>query len=297
METCNLTKSLAWKVASNRDLPLDKPRLMGILNVTPDSFSDGGQHESSQAAIDHALKMIEDGACIIDIGGESTRPGANRIDAKEQIARTIPVVKQLRDQSDVLISIDTTQSAVAEAALDAGANIINDVSAGSEDDQMFKLAASSRCGLILMHRLVSPQQDSYSNEYEAEPVYDDVVQSVCQFLINRCEAAQQAGVDRESIVIDPGLGFGKSVAQCFELISRMKEIQELGYPVLCAASRKSFIGAVTGKSVPADRVIGSAAISVMHYLAGIRLFRIHDVAANREALAVASAVYGLIRAD
>lgn len=297
METCNLTNSLVWKIGPDRDLPFDKSRLMGVLNVTPDSFSDGGQHQTSQAAVDHALKMVDEGACIIDIGGESTRPGADRIDSEQQIARTIPVIKQLRKQCHVLISIDTTRSSVAEAALNAGANIINDVSAGCEDDQMFNLAASRRCGLILMHRLVSPQHDSYSDQYKADPVYDDVLQSVCQFLNERCDAAQQAGVDRESIVIDPGLGFGKSVSQCFELIKRMDEIQALGYSVLCAASRKSFIGAVTGKSEPADRLLGSAAVSVMHYLAGVRLFRIHDVAATCEALVVVSAVFGSIRAD
>ena len=297
METCSQTKSLVWKVAPNRDLQLDKPRLMGVLNVTPDSFSDGGLHKSSQEAVDHALRMVDEGACIIDIGGESSRPGADGIDANQQIARTIPVIKQLREQSQVLISIDTTRSSVAEAALDAGANIINDISAGCEDDQMFNLAANRGCGLILMHRLASPQHDSYSDQYNADPIYDDVVQSVCKFLSKRCEAAKGAGVESKSIVIDPGLGFGKSVEQCYELIKAMDEIQSLGFPVLCAVSRKSFIGAVTGKSVPADRVIGSAAVSVMHYQAGVRLFRVHDVAATCEALAVASAVYGPVKTD
>lgn len=297
MEICNLTKPQVWKIASDRDLPLDKLRLMGVLNVTPDSFSDGGLYQSTQAAVDHALKMIDEGACIIDVGGESTRPGADRIDINEQIERTIPVIKQLRDQSDVLISIDTTRSTVAEAALNAGANIINDVSAGCEDDQMFKLAAARSCGLILMHRLVEPTHDSYSDEYDSDPVYDDVVQRVCRFLGERCEAAMLAGVARDSIVIDPGLGFGKSVSHCYELVYRTKEIQSQGFPVLSAASRKSFIGAVTGNSIPVDRVIGSTAVSVMHYLAGVRLFRIHDVDAHREALEVASAAFGFTKAD
>ncbi len=297
METCKQSKSLVWKVTPDRDLPLDRPRLIGILNVTPDSFSDGGLHQTPQEAVDHALKMIDEGACIIDIGGESTKPGADRIDADQQIARTIPVIKQLREQSDVLISIDTTRSSVAEAALDAGANIVNDVSAGCDDAQMFELAAKRGCGLILMHRLVAPSHDSYSDQYNADPIYDDVLQSVCLFLSTQCEAAKSAGVESESIVIDPGLGFGKSVAQCYEIIKRLDEITSLGYPVLCAVSRKSFIGAATGKSVPADRVIGSAAVSVMHYQAGVRLFRVHDVAANCAALAVASAVYGPVKTD
>jgi dihydropteroate synthase len=270
---------------------LDQPRLMGVVNVTPDSFSDGGSYRSIDAMVGHALRCVEEGASIIDVGGESTRPGAERIDADEQIERVIPLIEQLRDLTDVLISIDTTRARVAEAALDAGADIINDVAAGEEDDRMLALAADRGCGLVLMHRRLPPERDEYSHRYERSPEYDDVVSDVTDFLHRRCAAAEAAGVDHASIVIDPGLGFGKSVQQNYELIGRTAEFVRSGFPVLSAASRKSFVGAVTGVELPRERVIGSTAVSVIHYLAGVRLFRVHDVAAHRRALAVTHATH------
>jgi dihydropteroate synthase len=270
-------------------LSLDEPRLMGILNVTPDSFSDGGRFLDPQRAVEHALQLVEDGAAIIDIGGESTRPGARRVDAAEQIARTQPVIRSLREQSDVLISIDTTRYAVAEAALEAGADIINDVSAGREDPAIVKLAAARRCGLIIMHRRTSPEQDSFSNAYAQAPEYGDVVRDVCVFLLDRAAAAEACGVATDAIMLDPGLGFGKTVDQNWELIARSAEFVQTGYPVLAAASRKSFIGAVTGQDDPSGRVCGSLAATVLQYVAGIRVFRVHDVAAQFEVLAVTGA--------
>lgn len=236
------------------------------------------------------MEMVAEGACIIDIGGESTRPGAARVDVSEQLRRVLPVIEAIRKQSDVLISIDTTSSEVARAALGAGANIINDVSAGSDDEQMFEFASQCGCGMILMHRLRAPADDSYSDKYDAPPKYEDVVLTVRAFLEQRAATAQQAGIDRRSIVIDPGLGFGKTVAQNYELIRRTNVLLAAGYPILSAASRKSFISKATGESDPSRRLAGSIAVSVAHYLAGVRLFRVHDVAAHYQALAVASAM-------
>lgn len=290
----HITPAAHWRISRTKQLPLDRPRLMGILNVTPDSFSDGGSYGSADDAVRAALRMKEDGACMIDVGGESTRPGAAPVDVDEQMRRTIPVIRELRSHAshdDLLISIDTTLSDVAWAALDAGADVINDVSAGRDDPGMLPLAASRGCGVILMHRRTAPQRDSYSHQYSDPPEYGgDVVAFVREFLHERCETAIAAGIARQAIVIDPGLGFGKSVEQNFALLARADELMNLGFPVLSAASRKSFIGAVTDQANPADRVIGSVAISVMHYLAGVRLFRVHDVAAHHQALKTAAAV-------
>jgi dihydropteroate synthase len=290
----------AWRITSTREIALDQPRLMGILNVTPDSFSDGGLHVQPDAAYSAAMGMIEAGATIIDIGGESTRPGAERVSTLEQIRRVVPVIEQIRRQSDVAITIDTTVSEVARAALEAGANAINDVAAGTEDTGIFALAAERQCGIILMHRRTRPEADSYSHQYaktDARPVYDDVVAAVRDFLADRARAAIDAGIDAAAIVIDPGLGFGKTVEQNYQLIARTSELLTLGYPVLSAASRKSFIGAVSGVEKPADRVAGSMAVSVSHFISGVRLFRVHDVAAHRHALAVAAAVDSGQRGD
>lgn len=283
-------QALSWTVGGDRALSLDQPRIVRILNITPDSFSDGGLYINPEAAAGRAMEMVSEGACVIDIGGESTRPGARRVDATEQIGRVVPVIEKIREESDVLISIDTTLSEVARAAIDAGANIINDVSAGDDDEKIFEQAVQHRCGLILMHRLRKPAGDSYSDQYQSPPEYDDVVATVGEFLRERAAKAEAAGVDRASIVIDPGLGFGKTVEQNYELIRRTNELLRIGYPLLSAASRKSFIGKVTNEEEPAKRVMGSVAVSVAHYLSGVRLFRVHDVAAHRQALAVAAAI-------
>ena len=283
-------ESRQWRVSTDRVLTLDQPRLIGVLNVTPDSFSDGGRFDSIDAAVGHAQEMIAGGACMIDVGGESTRPGASRVDVDEQIHRVVPVIRAIAADHDVLISTDTTSSRVAAAALDAGAHVINDVSAGQDDAQMLPLAAARGCGLILMHRRVRPDQDQYSDQYAAQPEYQDVVVEVRDFLIARAEAAIQRDVNPAAIVIDPGLGFGKSVEQNFELIARTAELAGLGFPLLSAASRKSFIGKASGVAEPSDRVPGSVAVSVAHYMAGVRLFRVHDVKAHGQALKVAATI-------
>lgn len=281
-----------WQLAHDRQLTLDQPRLMAIVNATPDSFSDGGEHLDPIAAIDYAKQCLDEGAAIVDVGGESTRPGALRIDAAEQRRRVLPIVQGVAALDEAIISVDTTRAAVARAAIDAGAHIINDVSAGMEDPEMFRLAADSGAGLILMHRLRPPDADSYSDQYAAPPRYDDVVAEVKAWLLDRARDAMAAGVNREQIVLDPGLGFGKTVEQNFEIIARVSEWRSMGFAILSAASRKSFVGRASGVEEPAARVAGSVAISVHQYLGGVRLFRVHDVAAHRQALDVVERIGG-----
>lgn len=262
------------------------PLLMAIVNVTPDSFSDGGLFNGPDAAVRHAMRCIEDGAAIVDIGGESTRPGAQPVPPDEQIRRTVPVVAALvRAGTAAAISIDTTSSEVASAALAAGAHIVNDVSAGEDDPRMFGMCAAAGCGLVLMHRLRRPAEDSYSHEYARPPTYGDVVIAVCDALAKRAEAAMAAGVNRESIAIDPGLGFGKGVDDNWSLIRRLDEIAALGYPVLAGASRKSFVGATAGISDPRQRDAASAEAAVECAGRGAAILRVHDVAIHRDALA------------
>jgi dihydropteroate synthase len=289
-------RARVWSASRGKLLILDRPRFLGILNVTPDSFSDGGVLKSVEGAVDAAAAMIEAGADGVDIGGESTRPGAAAVSEDEQKRRILPVVREMRRRGgilgSVLISIDTTRAGVARAALDEGADSINDVSAGTDDPAMLALAAERNTGLILMHRLTAPDRDSYSDRYSSPPEYGDVVGVVRAFLAERAAAAERAGVVREAIVLDPGLGFGKTVEQNLELVRRTAEIASLGYPVLSGASRKSFVGRAMGltDSAPAERLAGSIAISVAHWSAGARIFRVHDVGPQRGALMAAAAV-------
>jgi dihydropteroate synthase len=289
------TQHAFWTIGAGIKISLDRPTILGIVNVTPDSFSDGGELDSVSAAVSRMRHLVEEGAGILDIGGESTRPGAARIDASDQIERVVPVIQAARAAGiTVPISIDTTRAAVAEAAIDAGAQIVNDVAAGLEDDAMLPLIASRGVGVILMHRLRPPDEDIYSHQYEQPPSYENgLVAFVGSWLAERADAAMRAGVRRESIVLDPGLGFGKSVEQNVALVRSTPELASLGFPLLSAASRKSFIGAISGVDHPADRVAGSIAISVAHLAAGVRLFRVHDVCAHAQALAVASELGGM----
>lgn len=285
----------AWQIGSKRRITLDRPLLIGILNVTPDSFSDGGRWTNPCSALRHAEAMIRDGADIIDIGGESTRPGADRIKSPAQIERVVPVIRAMREAGiECPITIDTTRSDVARAALDAGADAINDVSGGLDDPAILTLAAQRRAGLILMHRLRPPDADTYSDRYETPPDYGDqpgaVVDAVERFLLDRARAAIDAGALRESIVIDPGLGFGKSVAQNFELAAAAPRLLKHEFPLLCAVSRKSFIGHAMGIAQPERRDEGSIALAVQQFAMGVRLFRVHNVAAHRAALRVACAL-------
>lgn len=279
-----------WLCAHGLTIPLDRPRVMGILNATPDSFSDGGAFLRVDAAVEHALQMIDEGGDIIDVGGESTRPGAVRVSDSEQIGRTIPIIKQLRSY-DVAVSIDTTRSLVAQEAVRAGAHIINDVSGGTEDPEILRVAAETSAGLVLMHRLRPPDEDSYSDQYTVSPTYENVVNDVCDALSAMAQNAMDAGVDPQCIVLDPGLGFGKTVEQNLTLITGTPMIASLGYPVLSGLSRKSFVGRVSigltpDRPVPAphERLAGTVALTVLHALHGASVFRVHDVKRVLEAL-------------
>ena len=279
-----------WTAGNDRIVSLDPFAIMGVINATPDSFSDGGQFRDAEHAAQHALQLVEEGATILDIGGESTRPGASRVDAEEQVRRVVPVIVRVRSRSNVAITVDTTLASVAEAALEAGADAVNDVSGGCEDPAMLPLVAKKGAGIVLMHRLAAPGDDQYSDRYADPPIYDDVVREVASFLLMRAELCLAAGIAREAIALDPGLGFGKSVAQNYELLARTSELAALGYPVLVGASRKSFLGAVTGRSDPEQRIIGSVVAAVAAYGGGAHIIRAHDVGAHREALLVAHAV-------
>lgn len=247
------------------------PVIMGILNVTPDSFSDGGKFLSSTPAVDHALQMIDQGAEIIDIGGESTRPGSKPVTPEQQIARTIPVIKDLASQTKTPISIDTTSSKVAQAALAAGASIINDISALQADDKMASLVAQTSVPIVLMHMQGSP------GNMQKNPTYKDVVKEVMQFLEERIDFAISAGIERSQIIIDPGIGFGKTVEHNLLLLQNLDQFQKLEVPVLIGSSRKAFIGKILGIDDPADRTFGTAASVAWAVAAGAQIIRVHDV--------------------
>lgn len=260
---------------------------MGILNTTPDSFSDGGLHLDPEHAIAAGREMIAEGATIIDVGGESTRPGAQRVSTQEQILRVLPVIKGLAKNNASVISIDTTLAEVAEAAIDVGAEIVNDVSAGREDPSILNLVADRGCGIVLMHRLCPPGEDSYSSEYETPPEYEDVVDQVKAFLSERAAVAQNLGITPDSIILDPGLGFGKTVKQNLELIARIDEIVGLGFPVLIGASRKSFLGALTGVQEPANRGMESIVMAIEAWKGGALVLRVHEPRQHCQALEAA----------
>ncbi|MCK4294575.1 MAG: dihydropteroate synthase [Planctomycetes bacterium] len=244
---------------------------MGVLNVTPDSFSDGGQFFGAHKAIAHGVQMAADGAAIIDVGGESTRPGSDGVPAAEQIRRVVPVVKGLCEKVGVPVSIDTKDFEVAAAALDAGAAIINDITALS-DERMGELAAERGVPVVLMHIQGTPAT------MQAEPRYDDVVGEVLEFLVGRAKRAEELGIAKVRIFIDPGIGFGKTVEHNLSLLRNIEKFVASGYRVLVGASRKSFIGKITGKEKPADRIFGTAATVALCAAAGVSIVRVHDVA-------------------
>lgn len=291
-----------WQLASGRAMALDRPRLMAILNVTPDSFYDGGRFADAELAMRRALELMEEGADIIDIGGESTRPGAEAVSAEEQIRRTAPVIEAIaRERPDAIMSIDTTCAAVAQVALDAGASIINDTSAARDDGEMAGVMARGKAGVIVMHRLRRPARDQYSTEYGVEnaPKYDDLLGEIGEFLKGRVRALTEAGVGRNHIVLDPGIGFGKSADQNWVLVRHLHVLQAEGLAVLSAVSRKSFLSTVDlgrSGSTPESRLPATLAVSLMHLIQGIRLFRVHDVSEHRQAFAAANSA-GKLRAN
>ena len=265
---------------------LNKPLIMGILNVTPDSFSDGGKYSGLDDALMQVERMLAEGVDIIDIGGESTRPGSDSVTPEEQIQRVIPVITAIRQQlkSPVLISIDTTSSTVAKAALDAGATIINDVSAGQEDPDLFTLAAQMKVPIILMHSQGSPKT------MQDNPYYDDVVQDVMKALQDRIKAALNAGIKKENIAIDPGIGFGKRKQDNLDLLAHLETLVKLGFPVLLGTSRKRFMGTLCNVTEPSELVTATAVTTALGVMAGVQLFRVHDVKENRQAADVAWAI-------
>ena len=244
---------------------------MGILNVTPDSFSDGGQFYKTDQAVRHALQLIEYGVDIIDIGGESTRPGAEKITEEDEIQRTIPVVQQIRSiTSDILISIDTTKSKVALKAIKAGANIINDISGFSFDDKMLDVVSESGVPIIIMHMQGDP------SNMQNKPSYDDLVTDISSFFKNKINIAMNAGIKKNQIILDPGIGFGKTVDDNFQLINQLDQFCNLGFPVMIGPSRKSFIGITLDLPVD-DRLEGTAATVAVSIMNGARIVRVHDV--------------------
>ena len=260
------------------------PKLMGVVNVTPDSFSDGGRFLDAEAAIRHGEKLARDGADILDVGGESTRPGAEEVSAEEELARTEPVVWALAGAGHE-VSIDTSKLGVARAALDAGATIVNDVTALRGDPAIAALVAERGAGLVLMHMKGDPRT------MQLDPAYDDVVAEVKAFLAERVEAAVAAGVAEERIWLDPGIGFGKTLDHNLELLRRLGELRELGRPLVVGTSRKSFIGKIDGSEV-GERLGGTIASSVLAAGEGAEVLRVHDVAECRQALAMATAILG-----
>jgi len=261
------------------------PVVVGILNVTPDSFSDGGDFLDPEAAAVHAATMLDEGAGIIDVGGESTRPGSDPVSQEEEVRRVVPVIERiLASRPEAVISVDTYRSKTAAAALGAGARIVNDVTALRGDPRMASVVADARCPVILMHMQGEPKT------MQMEPHYEDVVGEVKAFLGLKAENAIAAGVSQENIIVDPGIGFGKNLNHNLVLLRNLEVIVDLGFPVLVGASRKTFIGKITGAEDAGERVFGTVATTVLAYEKGVTLLRVHDVRANREALAVADAV-------
>jgi len=257
--------------------------VMGVLNITPDSFSDGGEFLDTDKAVAHGLQMVSEGAGIIDIGAESTRPGAEAVSTKKQIKRAVPVIEQLAKRIDVPISIDTRNYEVASAAIEAGAGIVNDISALA-DERMGKLATKRQVPVILMHMKGAPAT------MQNEPMYEDVVVQVLEFLLDQAKKAQQLGIAKKRIFIDPGIGFGKTTEHNLKLLKNIDKFVASGYRVLAGTSRKRFIGEITGKENPEERLFGTAATVALCAAAGVSMVRVHDVGEMAEVVKVTQAI-------
>jgi dihydropteroate synthase len=269
---------MRWQTA-RFDVDLSTPQVMGIVNVTPDSFSDGGQYASTQAALRHCEQLLQEGAHMLDIGGESTRPGSPAVPLDEELARVLPVV-QAAVRLGVPVSVDTYKPEVMRAVLDAGADIINDIWALRQGDALQVVAAHPACGVCLMHMHRDPQT------MQVQPMEGDVLPGVTAFLRERAQALQALGVAPARIVLDPGVGFGKTVVQNFSLLAQQSRLLALGFPVLAGWSRKSSLGAVTGRALPAERVSASVAAALVAVDRGARIVRVHDVRETVDALRV-----------
>lgn len=278
--TLNTQHSTLKLACAGKVLDLSRPQIMGILNITPDSFSDGGDFFSAQKAIEHAQQMVTEGAAVIDIGGESTRPGAQPVTASEEIDRVVPVIEALRDLA-VPISIDTSKPEVMRAAVKAGAGMINDVCALRSDGAL-DAAAELKVPVCLMHMQGEPRG------MQQHPQYDNVVEDIKQFLLERADKCEQAGIARNQIIIDPGFGFGKTLQHNLSLLRHLDEFVASGLPVLAGISRKSMLGTILDAE-PGQRVFGSVAAAVIAAMKGAIILRVHDVAATRQALEVCQA--------
>ena len=277
---------MIWKIRE-REIDLSRRALvMGIINATPDSFSDGGSFLDPQAALDHGLRMVADGAEVLDIGGESTRPGAQSVEADEEIRRVLPVIQALRRESQVLISIDTSKAAVARAAFDAGADIINDVTGLRGDPEMLALAASSQAGVVIMHMQGEPRT------MQLAPTYDDVVREVGDFFRQSLARSVASGIDPMRIALDPGIGFGKSPDHNRRLLAELSAFLEFGRPLLIGVSRKSFLGWLAGSTAMDDRFWPGIALTSLCRERGARILRVHDVKPHTEALRMTEAILG-----
>ncbi|HHI71611.1 MAG TPA: dihydropteroate synthase [Rhodobacteraceae bacterium] len=267
-------------------LTFEAPHIMGILNVTPDSFSDGGDFIAPDAAVARARKMVATGADMIDIGGESTRPGADFVPVDEEIRRTAPVIKAIRAELATPISIDTRKAPVAHAALEAGANLINDVAAFTHDPALAEVASKSGGPVCLMHAQGDPET------MQNDPRYDDVLLDVFDFLSERINAAVAAGIPRNRIMVDPGIGFGKTMQHNLTLLRDISLFHALGCPVLLGASRKKFIGVISGAESAKDRVSGSVSVALHAIGQGVQVVRVHDIEATRQAISLQTAIWG-----
>ena len=275
---------MIWRTSRRTFDLADCGLIMGIVNVTPDSFSDGGHFARTDEAVDHALRLADDGADILDIGGESTRPGAAAVTTDEELRRVIPVIEKLAGKTAAALSIDTSKAAVARAAAAAGAEIINDVTALQGDDDMPRVAAESGCAVVLMHMQGTPRT------MQLNPHYNDVVAEVAGHLAQRVAAARAAGIGPERIAIDPGIGFGKTVEHNMQLITGLERFAALGHPVLLGASRKSFLATVAPCPELEDRDLPTAVLTALGYGSGARLFLVHAVRPNLQALRLAEAL-------
>ena len=277
---------MIWKIR-DREIDLSRRALvMGIINATPDSFSDGGSFLDPQAALAHGLQMVAEGAEILDIGGESTRPGAQSVIADEEIRRVLPIIQALRRESQVLLSIDTSKAAVARAALDAGADIINDVTGLRGDPDMAALAASSKAGIVIMHMQGEPRT------MQVAPTYGDVIHEVGEFFRQALARSVACGIDPMRIALDPGIGFGKTPEHNRRLLAELSAFLEFGRPLLVGASRKSFLGWLAGSSAMDDRFWPGVALTSLCRERGARILRVHDVKPHTEALRMTEAILG-----
>lgn len=264
---------------AGRRLYLDRPQVMGILNLTPDSFSDGGRHQGVEAALGHARQMLAEGATIIDVGGESTRPGATPVSVAEEIGRVMPVIERLVAELDAVVSVDTFKPEVMAAAIAAGAHMINDIQALQQPGAL-EVVAASEAAVVLMHAVGGPYQAGQPADYA------DVVEQVHGFLAQRVLACEFSGIDRARLVLDPGYGFNKDTAQNFQLLAGQGSLRRMGLPLLAGLSRKRCIAEVTGRQPPAERLAGSLAAHVLAVQGGAAIVRVHDVAATVDALRV-----------